>query len=217
MDPDKLRSVCDEITISKLKRLKLFLFELMETFKMDFLQLNLFNSIIDEMREIFDDEDVKKRIILKKFKKMSEKVSRWSNDPTISEKYRAGYVHLLNTIKKWQKKLFVYKNHPKIPRTNNSIEHLFGEKKSWMRRTSGVKFGNKSFSLYGEYITFVDTNWSLDQIKDFLQVVDYHQAFPRIQQEKQKSRERRLQNDKLKHWEEDFKERSRELILSLHL
>lgn len=216
-DIHKLKKICGDKTISKLDKLKDFLFELIETYKTEFIRINHFNLIIDEIRDIFHNEDLPEKESLKKLRKITVKVSYWSENINISENYRKGYEKLFKTIKSWRKKLFVFKNYPIIPATNNSLENFFKEKKSWMRRTSGVKFGNKTFSLYGEYIIFVDTTWSLNQIKEFLQNANYEETYPKIQLEKQKSHKRKLLRDKLKNWDNDFKEKSQKLILSLQL
>lgn len=214
---NKLRKFCKEKTIKQLIKIKDYLFTLIETHRAGYEQILHYNSIIDEVRGLFQDQNLSEKESRNKLKYLTAKVRYWSKNDRISEKFKNGYTYLLKTIKSWRNKLLVFKSHPIIPKTNNSMEHLFKEKKSWMRRTSGVKFGNKTFSLFGNYIIFVDTTWSLTEVHQFLQNANYNQCQSKIRIEKLKSRKRNAQKNLLKNWEKTFQEKSHNLILSLIL
>jgi hypothetical protein len=213
----KLAKKCDKKTMGKLTKLNTFLRDLFQRYKADYTQIAHFNSLIDKIRALFQEKTLSEKESSIKLKALATQASYGAKNTTIAASYRRGYAQLLKTIRSWQTKLFVFKSHPLMPETNNALEHLFKATKSWMRRTSGVKFGNRTFSLFGNYIIFVDTTLSCEKILQFLQYADYKGAYSKMKLEQQLSFKRNRIRIKVKQWDSLFQKDSQTLISSYQL
>ncbi|NVM30128.1 MAG: hypothetical protein HWN65_14890 [Candidatus Helarchaeota archaeon] len=106
---------------------------------------------------------------------------------------------------------------PLLPRTNNSLEQLFNEKKTWLRRTSGVKQGNRTFKLFGKYIMFIESSLTINEIMTLLDQVDYNECSRKLKAERKNATQRFLSKQKVREWDTDFKNFCEKVFMSVEV
>lgn len=200
--------------VNKLRRLEEYILKIISTHFTHYLKTKQIYNVINEIRVIFNDENLSQIASLKQFSKIKAKVREYIEDDTMGDEYRKGHEALLKTMISWEEKLFTFKLKPMLPKTNNKLESFFNETMRWQRRTSGVNKGNNSFRLFGNYLVFIDTSLNVEEIRNILDQIDYKKCFHVIQEEKRKARNRYAKIKKLRNWDEEFELFKDEVILS---
>jgi len=84
------------------------------------------------------------------------------------------------------------------------LEQLFNEKKVWLRRTSGVKQGNRTFKLFGKYIMFIDSSLTISEIINLLNQANYEECARKLQTENKIATQRFLAKRNVRAWDTNF-------------
>ena len=177
-------------------------------------QVKSFYGMIDAVRDLFRDADLTEKKALVKFRALMARIQRQAMRKEVSSMYRKGYEMLLKTMKAWRSKLFKYKSIKHLPRTNNSLEQFFNEKKTWLRRTSGVKQGNRTFKLFGTYILFINMSLTKTDIINLLNQVNYSEVIRKLKVEQQKAHRRFQISQKVRTWEADLENIYKNIFMS---
>lgn len=207
----------DTKQLKKLVNLRSHLQELQTTHEELHDQIKAYYTIIDAIREIFQDDSLSEEEALKKFQVIITRVQGRLYRRSLTGKYEEGYETLLKTLKSWKNKLFKFKSMPLLPRTNNSLEQLFNEKKTWLRRTSGVKQGNRTFKLFGKYIMFIESSLTINEIMTLLDQVDYNECSRKLKAERKNATQRFLSKQKVREWDTDFKNFCEKVFMSVEV
>lgn len=210
--PKKLIKDADQL--KKLLNLRNHLQELQSPHKELCDQVTEFYGIIDAIREIFQDDGLSEEEALLKFQRIISRVYTRLRRKSLTGKFREGYEALLKTMKSWKKKLFKFKSMPLLPRTNNSLEQLFNRKKSWLRRTSGVKQGNRTFKLFGKYIMFIDSSLTTSEIINLLNQANYEECARKLKTENKIATQRFHSKHNLRAWDTNFENFCKKVFMS---
>ncbi len=159
--------------VKKLRKLKVHLREILASHLKQYIQIKTIYDVIDSIRVIFKDEKLSKEASIERFQEIQADLKEKFDGCAFPDDYRGGLENLLKTMKSWESKLFTFKSTPLLPKTNNGMEIFFNEKKRWQSRTSGLKKVNKTFKLFGNYLIFIDTSLSYEEIMKILNQIEY--------------------------------------------